>query len=83
MVEEDHQAEVAPLPWQCLDNKPFNPFAERVKAMGVTAFYKRFTHDGVTGPNMAAVYSDRGCGSAHYCGRSYFTQYDYNNLSSE
>jgi len=36
--------------------------AERVKAMGVRAFYKRFTHDGVTGPNMAAVYSDRGHG---------------------
>src|SRR5437763_13056092 len=36
--------------------------AERVKAMGVRAFYKRFEHDGVTGPNMAAVYSDRGQG---------------------
>jgi 2-dehydro-3-deoxygluconokinase len=36
--------------------------AERVKAMGVKAFYKRFTHDGVTGPNMATVYSDRGQG---------------------
>jgi 2-dehydro-3-deoxygluconokinase len=36
--------------------------AERVKAMGVTPFYKRFTHDGVRGPNMAAVYSDRGHG---------------------
>jgi 2-dehydro-3-deoxygluconokinase len=36
--------------------------AERVKAMGVKPFYKRFTHDGVTGPNMAAVYSDRGQG---------------------
>ncbi|HZU27576.1 MAG TPA: sugar kinase [Bryobacteraceae bacterium] len=35
---------------------------ERVKAMGVRPFYKRFTHDGVTGPNMAAVYSDRGHG---------------------
>src|SRR5580765_6430501 len=29
--------------------------AERVKAMGVKPFYKRFQHDGVTGPNMAAV----------------------------
>src|SRR5512135_206789 len=29
--------------------------AERVKAMGVTGFYKRFAHDGVRGPNMAAV----------------------------
>src|SRR5580765_7697376 len=36
--------------------------AERVKAMGVRPFYKRYKHDGVTGPNMAAVYSDRGQG---------------------
>lgn len=36
--------------------------AERVKAMGVRAFYKRFKHNGVNGPNMAAVYSDRGQG---------------------
>src|ERR687883_491929 len=36
--------------------------AERVKAMGVKPFYKWFEHDGVTGPNMAAVYSDRGHG---------------------
>src|SRR5947199_4672603 len=36
--------------------------AERVKAMGVKPFYKHFKHDGVTGPNMAAVYSDRGLG---------------------
>ncbi|MEZ5401530.1 MAG: PfkB family carbohydrate kinase [Bryobacteraceae bacterium] len=36
--------------------------AERVKAMGVTPFYKRFEHNGVNGPNMAAVYSDRGLG---------------------
>ena len=36
--------------------------AERVKAMGVKPFYKRFKHDGVRGPNMAAVYSDRGHG---------------------
>jgi 2-dehydro-3-deoxygluconokinase len=36
--------------------------AERVKAMGVRPFYKRFKHDGVTGPNMATVYSDRGQG---------------------
>src|SRR5271170_1623402 len=35
---------------------------ERVKAMGVKPFYKRFEHDGVTGPNIAAVYSDRGYG---------------------
>jgi len=37
--------------------------AERVRAMGVRPFYKRFAHDGVTGPNMATVYSDRGHGS--------------------
>jgi 2-dehydro-3-deoxygluconokinase len=36
--------------------------AERVKAMGVKGFYKRFAHDGVNGPNIAAVYSDRGQG---------------------
>jgi 2-dehydro-3-deoxygluconokinase len=36
--------------------------AERVRAMGVQPFYKRFTHDGVRGPNMATVYSDRGHG---------------------
>ncbi len=36
--------------------------AERVRAMGVRPFYKRFTHDGVRGPNMATVYSDRGFG---------------------
>lgn len=36
--------------------------AERVRAMGVTPFYKRFEHNGVTGPNMATVYSDRGQG---------------------
>jgi len=36
--------------------------AERVKAMGVIPFYKRFKHNGVNGPNMATVYSDRGYG---------------------
>jgi 2-dehydro-3-deoxygluconokinase len=36
--------------------------AERVRAMGVKPFYKRFKHDGVQGPNMATVYSDRGLG---------------------
>src|SRR5271170_6506263 len=36
--------------------------AERVRAMGVLPFYKRFEHNGVTGPNMATVYSDRGFG---------------------
>jgi 2-dehydro-3-deoxygluconokinase len=36
--------------------------AERVRAMGVTPYYKRFKHNGVNGPNMATVYSDRGHG---------------------
>src|SRR5271156_6583265 len=36
--------------------------AERVRAMGVTPFYKMFAHNGVSGPNMATVYSDRGYG---------------------
>jgi 2-dehydro-3-deoxygluconokinase len=36
--------------------------AERVRAMGVKPFYKYFDHNGVTGPNMATVYSDRGHG---------------------
>jgi len=35
---------------------------ERVRAMGVRPFYKQFEHDGVRGPNIATVYSDRGCG---------------------
>jgi 2-dehydro-3-deoxygluconokinase len=36
--------------------------AGRVRAMGVTPFYKWFDHDGARGPNMATVYSDRGHG---------------------
>jgi 2-dehydro-3-deoxygluconokinase len=36
--------------------------AERVKAMGVKPFFKQFKHNGVNGPNMATVYSDRGFG---------------------
>jgi 2-dehydro-3-deoxygluconokinase len=35
---------------------------ERVRAMGVRPFYRTFEHDGVRGPNMATVYSDRGFG---------------------
>ncbi|MHC4256499.1 MAG: PfkB family carbohydrate kinase [Planctomycetota bacterium] len=35
---------------------------ERVKAMGVKTFYKHFEYDGVLGPNMATVFSDRGFG---------------------
>ncbi|MGA2451182.1 MAG: PfkB family carbohydrate kinase [Polyangiaceae bacterium] len=37
--------------------------AQRVRAMGVRPFYKHFPHDGVHGPNMATVYSDRGYGA--------------------
>lgn len=36
--------------------------AERVRAMGVKPFFKQFKHNGVNGPNMATVYSDRGFG---------------------
>jgi 2-dehydro-3-deoxygluconokinase len=34
----------------------------RVRETGVTPFYKHFEHDGVRGPNIATVYSDRGHG---------------------
>jgi 2-dehydro-3-deoxygluconokinase len=36
--------------------------AERVRAMGVKPYYRHFEHNGVNGPNMATVYSDRGFG---------------------
>ena len=36
--------------------------AERVRTMGVKPFFKKFKHNGVNGPNMATVYSDRGFG---------------------
>lgn len=36
--------------------------AGAVRAMGVTPFFKQFAHNGVNGPNMATVYSDRGQG---------------------
>ena len=35
----------------------------RVREAGVTPFYKWFEHDGVRGPNIATVYSDRGYGT--------------------
>jgi 2-dehydro-3-deoxygluconokinase len=42
------------------------PIGERidraVRSMRVKPFYKRFAHNGVNGPNMATVYSDRGFG---------------------
>ena len=34
----------------------------RVRETGVRPFYKWFEHDGVRGPNIATVYSDRGLG---------------------
>src|SRR5207237_5813147 len=34
----------------------------RVRETGVVPFYKWFEHDGVRGPNIATVYSDRGAG---------------------
>src|SRR5436853_7909510 len=34
----------------------------RVRETGVTPFYKWFDNDGVRGPNIATVYSDRGFG---------------------
>jgi len=36
--------------------------SERVRQMGITPFYKTFKHNGVNGPNMATIYSDRGYG---------------------
>ena len=39
-----------------------NLITERVKAMGVKPFFKRFDHNGVNGPNIATVYSDQGFG---------------------
>ena len=42
------------------------PIGQRIEAdvrrAGVTPYYKRFAHDGVRGPNMAIVWSDRGQG---------------------
>jgi 2-dehydro-3-deoxygluconokinase len=35
---------------------------ERIRSMRVTPFYRRFAHDGVRGPNIATVYSDRPVG---------------------
>jgi len=35
----------------------------RIREMGVRPFFKNFQHDGVRGPNIATVYSDRGHGA--------------------
>ncbi len=43
---------------------PIGQRVERaVRSVGVTPYYVRFAHDGVRGPNMATVWSDRGQGS--------------------
>ena len=36
--------------------------SEQVRAMGVRPYYKQFANNGVNGPNIATVYSDRGQG---------------------
>src|SRR5947199_654059 len=44
-------------------NSPLGDLVQaRVREMGVAPFYKHFEHDGVRGPNIATVYSDRGHG---------------------
>src|SRR5215471_2898241 len=44
-------------------NSPIGELVQtRVRETGVTPFYKWFSHDGVRGPNIATVYSDRGHG---------------------
>ncbi|MCO8122645.1 sugar kinase [Stieleria sp. TO1_6] len=45
-----------------VDNGIGELIQRQVRAMGVRPFYKQFKHDGVRGPNMATVYSDRGQG---------------------
>ena len=35
---------------------------QQIRAMGVQGIYKEFAHNGVDGPNIATVYSDRGQG---------------------
>src|SRR6187401_3253947 len=42
---------------------PIGELVQRsVREAGVTPFYKWFEHDGVRGPNIATVFSDRGAG---------------------
>ncbi|MCA9177920.1 MAG: sugar kinase [Planctomycetales bacterium] len=45
-----------------VDNGIGEMIENRVREKGVRGIYKRFEHDGVRGPNMATVYSDRGQG---------------------
>src|SRR5258708_1629277 len=51
-----------PLATAMVDYPIGDLISERVRATGVKPFYKHFKHDGVYGPNMATVYSDRGQG---------------------
>lgn len=46
-----------------VDNGVGELIQTQVRQMGVRPFYKHFQHDGVRGPNMATVYSDRGHGA--------------------
>ena len=46
----------------CVDYPIGHLVAERVRAMGVRGIYRWSEHDGVRGPNIATVYSDRGFG---------------------
>ena len=46
----------------CVDYPIGQLVAERVRAMGVGGIYRWSAHDGVRGPNIATVYSDRGFG---------------------
>lgn len=45
-----------------VDNGIGELIENRVREKGVRGIFKRFEHDGVRGPNMATVYSDRGQG---------------------
>lgn len=45
-----------------VDNGVGELIERQVRERGVRGVYKRFEHDGVRGPNMATVYSDRGHG---------------------
>ncbi len=46
-----------------VDNPLGEKVASAVRAMGVQGIYKHFPYDGVRGPNMALVWSDRGQGA--------------------
>lgn len=45
-----------------VDNPTGELIERQVRERGVRGMFKRFEHDGVRGPNMATVYSDRGHG---------------------